>query len=597
MLLLKLALITNSLAGGVAGSISLTPGADLHGAGPHTQEAVYIATQLGSSRTEIEAQSPLPAVVPAYGAGKITFATDEGDFTVTITAGMTQAQVINAIVGLATDLVSTTLAGNILTINRLRLGVGSDVYYLYDEPDNGNPGDVNFALGNFDVQTTSSFGGLSVNITNIPLASAVVTTDNPHGLVLGDSVTIAGCNVVQFNATHTVTAANTPTTFETILVNPGVVGTAGTVGKTAATYARGSYGASAALRCTGADQITLGSGATAIVMDGATGKLTVPGLIDPTGLVLSEVSQAAVPAAATEGALFVSDGTAPATIQNALYYKDGAGAVTLLSSGAASAWDGLSGANPALGGDLVTSGHNITALGNNHDLTISTGGGAATATLTIAGMGTGGLVLTAGDNFQWPSAHPNNAGDVLSSDAAGNLSWIAPGGGGVNWDLTSGVAPKLGGPLDVSAEIITTTTVNGDIDLVPNGTGEVKADRRFHAAGAQKVNRTLVTSAAPNHPYTILTGDYLIGVNSTAGSVILTFPDATLAENTNRIFVLKDESGTATVNGIYGQPQVADQMEDVTNGAVQPAGQQVQLVAVNSGSVQVYSDGTTWRLF
>lgn len=63
-----------------------------------------------------------------------------------------------------------------------------------------------------------------------------------------------------------------------------------------------------------------------------TGKLTVTGLIDPTGLILTEAAAAAVPTTTNEGAIFVSDGTAPATNTNSLYYKDESGNVTDIMS-------------------------------------------------------------------------------------------------------------------------------------------------------------------------------------------------------------------------------------------------------------------------
>ncbi len=66
-----------------------------------------------------------------------------------------------------------------------------------------------------------------------------------------------------------------------------------------------------------------------------TGKLTVTGLIDPTGLILTEEGEASVPTVANEGAIFVSDGTGGAPNTNSLYYKDEVGTLTDLLGGGA----------------------------------------------------------------------------------------------------------------------------------------------------------------------------------------------------------------------------------------------------------------------
>jgi len=62
------------------------------------------------------------------------------------------------------------------------------------------------------------------------------------------------------------------------------------------------------------------------------GKLTVVGLIDPTGLVLSEYDPDEIPTGAGYGALFVSDGS-HSHIQNHLHYKDKDGNIVDLLGG------------------------------------------------------------------------------------------------------------------------------------------------------------------------------------------------------------------------------------------------------------------------
>ena len=82
----------------------------------------------------------------------------------------------------------------------------------------------------------------------------------------------------------------------------------------------GTYPDFVAVQATAANEVTFGAnGVTGpLVYNADTGKLTVPGLIDPTGVVFEEA--AAPGTGATEGAVFVSDGTGGLTLGD-LYYQ------------------------------------------------------------------------------------------------------------------------------------------------------------------------------------------------------------------------------------------------------------------------------------
>jgi len=83
-------------------------------------------------------------------------------------------------------------------------------------------------------------------------------------------------------------------------------------------------------------EITIGSSrANPLIYNAITGKLTVPGLIDPTGMIFTEAGRPAT--AAGEGAIYVSDGTNGET-QGALYYR---GASDALPSQVVSSSGGL----------------------------------------------------------------------------------------------------------------------------------------------------------------------------------------------------------------------------------------------------------------
>ena len=83
----------------------------------------------------------------------------------------------------------------------------------------------------------------------------------------------------------------------------------------------------------------IGGGTGPMVYNSDTGKLTVPGLIDPTGLIFVQAAEPAT--AASEGAIWVSDGSGGLTAGN-LYYRAFGGSVTDLSSGGGGGGGGAS---------------------------------------------------------------------------------------------------------------------------------------------------------------------------------------------------------------------------------------------------------------
>jgi len=113
-----------------------------------------------------------------------------------------------------------------------------------------------------------------------------------------------------------------------------------------AVYVAGTAPEFVNLHCSNTQEITIGgaaAGTMPMIYDAVTGKLTVPGLIDPKGMIFDEVAytNANVPTAANQGALFVSDGSASLT-DNGLYYKAESDATPVLiatSSGLASSGD------------------------------------------------------------------------------------------------------------------------------------------------------------------------------------------------------------------------------------------------------------------
>lgn len=123
---------------------------------------------------------------------------------------------------------------------------------------------------------------------------------------------------------------------EILLVNDSTAGTLTTYLSDwsisgGAAFVRGTAPDFVAFRATGNEVLQIGT-TSPMLYDGTTGKLTVPGLIDPTGMVFDEEGPANVPTGATKGGLFVADGTA-GTTANALYYKSAGGILTNLLLG------------------------------------------------------------------------------------------------------------------------------------------------------------------------------------------------------------------------------------------------------------------------
>jgi hypothetical protein len=112
----------------------------------------------------------------------------------------------------------------------------------------------------------------------------------------------------------------------------------------------------------------------------------------------------------------------------------------------------------------------------------------------------------------WPSTD-GTAGQVLSTDGSGNLSWITGGGGGSGWDGVSGASPALGGNLTTDGfALITSPGSNADVTIIPDGTGALSIGTPG-AAG--------VISSAAGESLTIESGADISLIPDTAGTVIV----------------------------------------------------------------------------
>ena len=121
------------------------------------------------------------------------------------------------------------------------------------------------------------------------------------------------------------------------------------------------------------------------------------------------------------------------------------------------------GANTAATGNFTTlealslDVDNITINGNDITSTDTDGD------INVTPNGTGSVVL---DGLSYPQAD-GSANQVIRTDGSGQLSFAT-----VLTDIVADTTPQLGGSLDVNGQSIVSVS-NGDINITPNGTGDV----------------------------------------------------------------------------------------------------------------------------
>ena len=123
--------------------------------------------------------------------------------------------------------------------------------------------------------------------------------------------------------------------------------------------------------------------------------------------------------------------------------------------------------SPQLGGNLDVNGNSIVSASNGN--------------ISITPNGSGKIVL---DGLSFPTSD-GSADQVLKTDGSGNLSFATVSGGGGGSGIASLAAdssPQLGGDLDVNGNDIVSVS-NGNINLLPNGSGKVILDGNGSSGG------------------------------------------------------------------------------------------------------------------
>jgi hypothetical protein len=242
---------------------------------------------------------------------------------------------------------------------------------LYVAPGEGTTGNGQVVLAKPDTGTVASVtaagvfvGGVTGDVTfALPTGSvtaSILNTDN-HAAVL-----------VKLNALDGITAAGNPITVSTVakgpaafvyLLNTDPAGLDAALGVfQGQPMTAGAWTETVAVEASAAHEITIGAGGATgpLIYNSDTGKLTVPGLIDPTGMVFSR--DAAPATGASEGAIFVSDGSGGLTL-GSLYYRPASNGVPInISAG------GGGGGGPALVSRFITATNSDSSSGTGYSI-------------------------------------------------------------------------------------------------------------------------------------------------------------------------------------------------------------------------------------
>ena len=89
-------------------------------------------------------------------------------------------------------------------------------------------------------------------------------------------------------------------------------------------------------------------------------------------------------------------------------------------------------------------------------------------------------------------------------------------------DLTDDTSPQLGGDLDVNGQDIVSTS-NADIDIIPNGTGDVNLGADTVQVGDNNADATITTQG---------TGDLILNTNNGTNAGNITLADGSTISNT-----------------------------------------------------------------
>lgn len=426
---------------------------------------------------------------------------------------------------------------------------------------------IHSTVSSIDFVTNSGTAIPAANIINLFGGTGITTSasGNTIDVILSTPVSIAngGTNatsmtnsngVVYFNGTSLVTT--TVGTAGQILTSQGV----GMPPHFAANTASSTFNADSGSATPSAGVITLHG--TGDITTSATGST-----VTFAGAGVTTVNTGSGSATASSNAITIAGGTGIATT--------GSGStVTIAATGALTqTFAADSGtATPSAGTITMAGGSNISTSAAGSTVTYNVSGatnhavqvGNAGGSLTSLTVGTNGQVLL-GSTAANPSFVTPTAGTGLSiTTNASTLQYAlstpvsVPNGGtgatsftahsillGEGTSAISALGAATNGQLPIGstgADPVLATITAGTNVTVTNGAGSITIAAN---TGAASFNYTAVNHAAS--PYTVLSTDYYIGADVTAGVISILLPNA---PSTGRAFVVKDKAGLAATSNI-----------------------------------------------
>ena len=169
--------------------------------------------------------------------------------------------------------------------------------------------------------------------------------------------------------------------------------------------------------------------------------------------------------------------------------------------------------------------------------------------------------------------------------------------GGVYIGASSGSLAGTGSylGLNTSGKLVVTSSASGVIATYQNAgnnriltsvdgsTVKAEGNLKFDGSKFTVTGGIIIKRVAKDDDYTITNSDYLIGVDSSGGAVVLTFPAAS-ALTAGQMFIIKDENGSAGTNNITVTG---------SNGSNTIDGQTSAVLESSYASITIYCDGST----
>lgn len=202
---------------------------------------------------------------------------------------------------------------------------------------------------------------------------------------------------------------------------------------------------------------------------------------------------------------------------------------------------GSTGANPVL--STITAGTGISVANGAGTITLAVTGTGVLQTLT---GNTGGAISPTGGNINTVGSGNISiagSGSTLTTTLVGTTNHSIQLGNSSGSLTSLGVATNGQIPIGSTGvdPVLTTLTAGTNISIT-NGAGSITiaANTTSQVSGYTGVNNAA-------SPYTALSTDYYLGVDSTAGTVSILLPNAPA---TGRIFSVKDSFGQSATNNI-----------------------------------------------